>query len=107
MLSSSTPRAAIAPAKRGEGGGMNAIVPVKGGQLQGATAGVPEILVRAGANGGLRHRGVFQGNAQQRPHQARLQPLRGAVPRLVRAERRGTPRNHSGPRSEERRVGKE
>ncbi len=28
---------------------MNGIVPVRGGQLQGATAGLPEILVRDGA----------------------------------------------------------
>jgi hypothetical protein len=29
---------------------MNAIVPVKSGRLQGVASGVPEILVRAGAN---------------------------------------------------------
>ena len=35
---------------RSLGGGMNGIVPVKRGQLRSASAGFPEILVRAGAN---------------------------------------------------------
>ena len=35
------------------GNGMNEIVSVRGGQLQGAAAGLPEILLRAGGNAGF------------------------------------------------------